>query len=81
MCMDLFPAIYCNGPGLMLGDTIKVSKETGKMPGIKTLPKQSENSWKPDFIREHPLGFVGLLVGSIVKALFVPQQFQASSAL
>lgn len=74
MCLDLFPAIEFNGRRLMVGDTTKVSKEAQKMPGVKTLRQESENSGKPDYIQGHHFGFVGLLVGTLGKALCVPLQ-------
>jgi hypothetical protein len=58
----------------MIGDTIKLIKEAQKMPGVKTLRQESENSGKPEYIRGHHFGFVGLLVGSTAKALCVPLQ-------
>ena len=69
ICVDLFPAIEFNGRRLLIGDTTKVSKEAKKMPGVKTLRQESENSGKPKYIRGHHFGFVGLLVGSLAKAL------------
>jgi hypothetical protein len=74
MCVDLFPAIEFNGRRLMIGDTTKVSKEAQKMPGVKTLRQESENSGKPEYIRGHHFGFVSLLVGSLEKAISVPLQ-------
>ena len=74
MCLDLFPVVEFNGRRLLLGDTTKVSKEAKKMPGVKILRQESENSGKPEYIRGHHFGFVGLLVGSMAKALCVPLQ-------
>jgi hypothetical protein len=74
MAVSLFPAIEFNGRRLMLGDTTKVIKEARKMPGVKTLRQESQNSGKPEYIRGHHFGFVGLLVGSMAKALCVPLQ-------
>jgi len=74
MCVDLFPAIQFNGRRLLIGDTTKVSKEAQKMPGVKTLHQESENSGKLEYIRGHHFGFVSLLVGSLEKALAVPLQ-------
>jgi len=74
MCVDLFPAIEFNGRRLLLGDTTKVSKEAEKMPGVKTLHQESENSGKPEYIRGHHFGFVSLVVGSTKKALSIPLQ-------
>jgi hypothetical protein len=74
MSLDLFPAIKFNGRRLIIGDTTKVSKEAKKMPGVKTLRQESQNSGKPEYIRGHHFGFMGLLVGPMAKALCVPLQ-------
>jgi hypothetical protein len=74
LCIDLFPAIEINGRRLLIGDTTKVSKEANRMPGVKTLRQESQNSGKPEYIRGHHFGFVSLLVGSLEKALAVPLQ-------
>jgi hypothetical protein len=58
----------------LIGDTIKLIKEAQRMPGVKILRQESENSGKPEYIRGHHFGFVGLLVGSLAKALCVPLQ-------
>jgi hypothetical protein len=47
MCLDLFPVVEFNGRRLFVGDTTKVSKEAKKMPGVKILRQESENSGKP----------------------------------
>lgn len=74
MCVDLFPVIEFNGRRLLIGDTTKVSKEAQKMPGVKTMHQESENSGKPEYIRGHHFGFISLLVGSLEKAVAVPLQ-------
>lgn len=71
-CIDFFPAIELNGRRLLMGDTIKVGKEAERMPGVKTLHQESENNGKPEYIRGHHFGFVGLLVGSLTKSFCVP---------
>ena len=74
ICVDLFPQMEFNGRRILIGDSTKVSKEAKKMPGVKTLRQESENSGKAKYIRGHHFGFVGLLVGSMAKALCVPLQ-------
>lgn len=74
MSVDLFPAIEFCGRRVMIGDTTKVVKEAKKMPGVKRLRQESQNSGKPEYIRGHHFGFIGLLVGSMAKALCVPLQ-------
>lgn len=74
MCIDLFPPIEFNGRRVLIGDSTKVSKEARKMPGVKTLRQESQNSGKREYIRGHHFGFISLLVGSLEKALAVPLQ-------
>ena len=74
MCLDLFPVIEFNGRKVLIGDTIKLIKEAWRMPGVKILRQESDNSGKPEYIRGHHFGFVSLLVGSLAKALCVPLQ-------
>ena len=72
--IERFPIIEFNGRPLIVGDGIKVAKEAWKMPAVKTLHQESNNSSKPEFIRGHHFGFVGLLVGSAKKAFCCPLQ-------
>lgn len=71
-----YPRITFAGRSLMLGDGIKLGKEARRMPAIKTLHQDSDNSSKAPFIRGHHFGFVGLLVGSLTKAFCLPLRGQ-----
>jgi hypothetical protein len=72
--INRFPVIEFNGRPLLIGDGIKAAKEACKMPAVKTLRQESNNSSKPEYIRGHHFGFVGLLVGSARKAFCCPLQ-------
>jgi len=74
LCVKLFPSVEFNGRKLIIGDTTKAGKEAKKMPGVKTLHQESENNGKPEYIRGHHFGFVGLLVGSLTRSFCVPLQ-------
>jgi hypothetical protein len=74
MCVSLFPPIDFNGRRVLIGDSTKVSKEAEKMPGVKVLHQESENSGKSEYIRGHHFGFICLLVGSLRTALALPLQ-------
>jgi hypothetical protein len=54
---------------LIAGDGIKVSKEAEKMPGVKKLHQESENSGKPPYIYGHHHGVLGILAGWVKKNL------------
>jgi hypothetical protein len=69
MAVNLFPVIMFSGRMLLIGDGIKVSKEAQKMPGVKKLHQDSDNSGKADTIWGHHFGYVSLLVGDLKKIL------------
>ncbi len=64
--------VALNGHLLMVGDGIKVSKEAKKMPGVKKLHQESENSGKAPFIFGHHFGVVGLLAGTVKSMFCIP---------
>jgi hypothetical protein len=60
--------IYCvHGKPLLIGDGVKQAKEGRKMPCVQKLAQDSENSSKPQYIRGHHFGAVGILIGTPVK--------------
>lgn len=66
------PLVTLNGHLLMVGDGIKISKEAKKMPGVKKLHQESENSGKASFIFGHHFGVVGLLAGTAKSIFCIP---------
>jgi len=67
-----YPVVEINGRALLVGDTIKIGKEAQKMPAVTTLHQESENNSKPEFIRGHHFGFIGVVTGFAAKAFCVP---------
>ena len=61
-----------NGMAVMVGDGTKKSKEGKKMPCVKRLHQESENSAKPSFIFGQMFGMVGVLAGNAGKLFCVP---------
>jgi len=61
-----------NGMPILIGDGVKQSKEGKKMPGVKRLHQESENSAQPEFILGHMFGTVGALVGNNEKLFCLP---------
>lgn len=55
-------------------DGIKKSKEGRKMPGVKKLHQESDNSSKPEYIHGHLFGVIGILVGNQSKMFCLPLQ-------
>lgn len=65
-------AYRVNGFPVMVGDGTKESKEARKMPCVKKLVQESENSAKPQYIFGHMFGAIGLLLGSAEKLFCAP---------
>jgi hypothetical protein len=61
-----------NGLPILIGDGVKQSKEGKKMPGVKRLHQESENSGKAEYIFGHMFGIIGVLVGSVEKLFCLP---------
>jgi len=61
-----------DGMTVLVGDGVKQPKEARKMPGVKKLHQESENSSKAEYIFGHMFGGVGVLVGNIGKLFCVP---------
>ena len=55
------------GRPLLIADGVKQSKEGRKMPGVKKLVQESENSGKAQYIHGHMFGAVGVLIGTPMK--------------
>jgi len=56
-----------DGRPLLIGDGVKESKEGRKMPCVAKLVQESANSAKPQYIRGHMFGAIGVLIGTPVK--------------
>jgi len=57
---------------ILIGDGVKQSKEGRKMPGVKRLHQESENSAKAEYIFGHMFGTIGVLVGNVEKLFCLP---------
>lgn len=66
------PVVYIKDYMLLAGDGIKISKEAEKMPGVKKLHQESDNSGKAPYIYGHHYGAIGLLAGRVKKNLLHP---------
>jgi hypothetical protein len=61
-----------NDMPILIGDGVKQSKEGKKMPGVKRLHQESEDSSKAEYIFGHMFGVCGILVGSPDKLFCLP---------
>ncbi|MEI9479819.1 MAG: transposase [Deltaproteobacteria bacterium] len=66
------PLVQIQNRQLLIGDGIKVPKESRRMPGVKMLHQESDNSGKPEFISGHHHGVLGILAGEVKKMLLHP---------
>jgi hypothetical protein len=63
------PLPKIDGRLLLAGDGIKISKEAEKMPAVKRLHQESDNSGKAPYIYGHHWGVIGILAGRVKKNL------------
>lgn len=63
------PLIMVDNRYLIAGDGIKISKEAAKMPAVKRLHQESNNSGKAPYIYGHHFGTLGILAGWVKKNL------------
>ncbi len=65
-------AVMVQGRPVLVGDHTYVVKDARRMPGVVTLPQESETQSQPTYVRGHQWGLVGLLVGSWSQAFCLP---------
>jgi hypothetical protein len=63
------PLPKIDGRLLLAGDGIKICKEAKKMPAVKRLHQESDNSSKAPYIYGHHWGVIGVLAGWVKKNL------------
>lgn len=66
------PLLKIDGRYVLAGDGIKICKEAEKMPGVKKLHQESDNSGKAPYIYGHHHGVIGVLAGEVKKNLLCP---------
>lgn len=59
-----YASLYQEGNLYLVGDGVRQSKEGRRIPGVKKLFQESENSVKPKYIHEHMFGGLGILAGN-----------------
>jgi hypothetical protein len=60
------------GKPILVGDGVKQGKEGRKMPCVKKMCQESENTSKPSYIFGHMFGAVGVLAGGMKKLFCIP---------
>jgi hypothetical protein len=76
--ITMCPVIKIGDRLLMAGDGIKISKEALKMPGVKRLHQESDNSGKAPYIFGHHHGVIGLMAGWVKKNILHPPLCRAA---
>ncbi|MBS6183388.1 MAG: transposase, partial [Erysipelotrichaceae bacterium] len=77
-----FAPLYTeNGFHVLVGDGVKQSKEGRRMPGVKKLFQESENSAKPEYIHGHMFGGLGILAGNIHSWACIPLSIRLHDGL
>lgn len=66
---------------ILVGDGVKQSKEGRRMPGVKKLFQESENSAKPEYIHGHMFGGLGILAGSVRNWACIPLSIRLHDGL
>ena len=69
------------GLHVLVGDGVKQSKEGRRMPGVKKLFQESENSAKPEYIHGHMFGGLGILAGNIRNWACIPLSIRLHDGL
>ncbi len=79
--LRFFPLYQESSFHVLVGDGVKQSKEGRRIPGVKKLCQESENSAKPQFIHGHMFGGLGILAGSICSMACVPLSLRLHDGL
>ena len=66
------PLMYIQRRVVLVGDGMKQAKEARRMPGVKKLHQESENSSKGEYIFGHLFGAIGILAGKSQKWFCIP---------
>ena len=78
----LYAPLYKEGNyHILVGDGVKQSKEGRRMPGVKKLFQESENSAKPEYIHGHMFGGLGILAGSARNWACIPLSIRLHDGL
>ena len=79
--LQFVPLYQEDGFHVLVGDGVKQSKEGRRIPGVKKLCQESENSAKPQFIHGHMFGGLGILAGNIRGMACIPLSIRLHDGL
>lgn len=75
------PLLKIKGRVILAGDGVKQPKEGCRMPGVKKLVQESEDSSKPQYIFGHMYGAVGVLAGALDRHFCIPLKINIQDGL
>ena len=78
---EFSPLYKEEGFHVLVGDGVKQSKEGRRMPGVKKLFQESENSAKPRYIHGHMFGGLGILAGNACGWACIPLSLRLHDGL
>lgn len=80
--VNKYAPLYREGnANVLVGDGVKQPKEGRRMPGVKKLFQESENSAKPEYIHGHMFGGLGILAGSVRNWACIPLSIRLHDGL
>ena len=80
--VKLYAPLYKEGNyHVLVGDGVKQPKEGRRMPGVKKLFQESENSAKPEYIHGHMFGGLGILAGRVRNWACIPLSIRLHDGL
>ena len=79
--MDYAPLYREGSFHVLVGDGVKQPKEGRRMPGVKKLFQESENSAKLEYIHGHMFGGLGILAGSARNWACIPLSIRLHDGL
>lgn len=80
--VKMYSPLYHEGEfHVLIGDGVKQSKEGRRIPGVKKLYQESENSAKSQYIHGHMFGGLGVLAGDIRNWACIPLSIRLHDGL
>ena len=80
--VQAFSPLYMeDGLHVLIGDGVKQPKEGRRIPAVKKLFQESENSAKPEYIHGHMFGGLGILAGNTGNWACIPLSIRLHDGL
>jgi len=63
---------HVSGMPILIGDGVSEPKEASRMPGVKKIHQESQDSTKSEYIRGQLFGGLGIMIGNVAKLFSLP---------